>query len=63
MNTLNPEMTPDQRSDLLIQLKLIPETIAQLNNGQVSGIRGNIKYTVGKVNTSTFMFIASAKDL
>lgn len=63
MATLNPELSQEQRAALFGVLKLTPDKMAQLNNGYVSSIRGNVKYTTGKVNTSTLHLIASAKDL
>ena len=60
---LSPELTQDERGQLMEMLKLTPDKMAQLNNGYTSSIRGNVKYTTGKINTSTLHLIASAKDL
>ena len=64
ISVVSPELTTEQRRELMLELKIMDERIKELSNGaRVNTIRGNVKYATGIVTTGVFMFSASAKDL
>lgn len=62
ISVVNPELTTDQRGELMAELKL-PDRIKELFNSEGKTIRGNVRYMTGYIPQSGFMFSASAKDL
>lgn len=62
MSVVNPELTTDQRGELMTELKL-PDRIKELFNSEGRAIRGNVRYMTGYIPKSGFMFSASAKDI
>lgn len=63
ISVVNPELTTEQRGELMLELKIMDERIKELSNGTVNTIRGNVKYTTGYIPQRGFMFTASARDL
>lgn len=63
ISVVSPELTTDQRGNLMLELKIMDERIKELANGNAQAIRGNVKYSTGVVKKGVFMFSASAKDL
>lgn len=65
MLTLSPELTVEQRGDLIRELKLIGEDVTDLlNQNDGVAVRGNIRYrTTFFKERGVLQFIASAKDI
>ena len=64
MATLNPELSEDQRGELLQELYIMPDKFLQLKNVTRKVIRGNVRYITRFVpEYATFMLTAEAKDL
>ena len=64
ISTLNPELSAEQRGDLLEELYIVPDKILQLKDTNRTAIRGNVKYLTSFVpERGIFMLSAGAKDL
>lgn len=64
MLTLNPELTVEQRGELIKELKLVGEDVTDLlNKNDGMAVRGNVRYkTTFDADNGVLYFIASAKD-
>lgn len=62
MTALNPELTTEQRHQLMLELKLL-NRIQELTKAKGEAVRGNTRYRTAMVEGGFFMFTASAKDL
>lgn len=62
IGTVNPELSINERGNLLKELKLSADEIESLRTSKGTAVRGNIKYTTLLID-GIFQFIASAKDL
>lgn len=64
ISTLNPELSAEQRGDLLEELYIVPDKILQLKDTGGRAIRGNVKYLTSFVpENGIFMLSAGAKDI
>lgn len=63
MTIVNPEMTTEQRGELMYELKLTDKRIEELSIKSGVAIRGNVRYKTSIISQGFFMFTASAKDL
>lgn len=63
MSILNPELTTDQRGDLMIELKLMSERVTDLQDTPSKAMRGNIRYSASIISVGALMMSASPKDL
>lgn len=65
MLTLSPELTVEQRGQLIKELKLVGDDIDEvLNQNDGVAVRGNVKYvTTFDKDKGVLYFIATAKDL